>query len=91
MDLLQRQSYRLWFNWLGTKISEWRDAKPMNTDLNNCVKALGEIGIFTNSLQTEVEVLHKRVSLIRQQKNDMIQKQKEKIEELENKLKQYEI
>jgi len=52
---------------------------------------MNEIGMFTNGLQTEVEVLHKRISLIRQQKNDMIQKQIEQIEELENKLKQYEI
>ena len=91
MDLLQKQAFQLWYNWLSNKVIEWRDAKPMNTDLNNCMKALTEIGMFTNTLQTEVEVLHKRVSMIREQKNDMIQKQKEKIEDLENKLKQYEI
>lgn len=91
MDLLQKQSFQLWYNWLSNKVIEWRDAKPMNTDLNNCIRALKEIGMFTNTLQTEVEVLHKRVSMIREQKNDMIQKQKEKIEDLENKLKQYEI
>jgi len=89
MDLMQRQAYHLWFNWLADKIMEWKDAKPLNTDFKNCIKAMNEIGMFTNQLQTEVEVLHKRVSLIRQQKNDMIQKQKEQIEELENKLKQY--
>lgn len=91
MDLLQKQAFQLWYNWLSNKVIEWRDAKPMNTDLNNCIRALTEIGMFTNTLQTEVEVLHKRVSMIREQKNDMIQKQKEKIEDLENKLKQYEI
>ena len=91
MDLLQKQAFQLWFNWLSNKVIEWRDAKPMNTDLNNCIRALTEIGMFTNTLQKEVEVLHKRVSMIREQKNDMIQKQKEKIEDLENKLKQYEI
>lgn len=91
MDLLQKQAYQLWFNWLGNKVSEWYDSKPANTDLKNCIKALTEIGMFTNGLQTEVEVLHKRVTLIRQQKNEMIQKQKEYIEELENKLKQYEL
>jgi len=91
MDLLQKQAFQLWYNWLSNKVIEWRDAKPMNTDLNNCIRALKEIGMFTNTLQTEVEVLHKRVSMIREQKNDMIQKQKEKIEDLENKLKQYEI
>lgn len=91
MDLLQKQAFQLWYNWLSNKVIEWRDAKPMNTDLNNCIRALKEIGMFTNTLQTEVEVLHKRVRMIREQKNDMIQKQKEKIEDLENKLKQYEI
>ena len=91
MDLLQKQAFQLWYNWLSNKVIEWRDAKPMNTDLNNCIRALKEIGVFTNTLQTEVEVLHKRVSMIREQKNDMIQKQKQKIEDLENKLKQYEI
>jgi predicted RNase H-like nuclease (RuvC/YqgF family) len=89
MDLLQRQAYHLWFNWLADKIMEWKDAKPLNTDLKNCIKAMNEIGMFTNQLQTEVEVLHKRVSLIRQQKNELIQKQREQIEELENKLKDY--
>ena len=91
MDLLQKQAYHLWFNWLADKIIEWKDAKPLNTDLRNCVKAMNEIGMFVNGQQTEVEVLRKRITLVRQQKNDMIQKQREQIEELENKLKQYEI
>ena len=57
MDLLQKQAYHLWFNWLADKIMEWKDAKPLNKDLRNCVKAMNEIGMFTNGLQTEVEVL----------------------------------
>lgn len=91
MDLLQKQTYNLWFNWLADKIMQWKDEKPLNTDLRNCVKAMNEIGLFVNGLRTEVEVLHKRISLIREQKNVMIQQQKEQIQELENKLKQYEL
>jgi len=91
MDLLQKQAYNLWFNWLADKIMQWKDEKPLNTDLRNCVKAMNEIGLFVNGLRTEVEVLHKRISLIREQKNVMIQQQKEQIQELENKLKQYEL
>ena len=91
MNLLNNQAYNLWFNWLADKIMEWKDAKPLNKDLRNCIKAMNEIGTFVNGLRTEVEVLHKRVQLIRQQKNELIQKQQEQIEQLENKLKQYEI
>lgn len=91
MDALQKQAYNLWFNWLADKIMEWKDAKPLNKDLRNCIKAMNEIGMFVNGMRTEVEVLRKRITLVRQQKNELIQKQKEKIEELENKLKQYEM
>ena len=91
MDALQSQAYNLWFNWLADKIMEWKDAKPLNKDLRNCIKAMNEIGMFVNGMRTEVEVLRKRVTLIRHQKNELLQKQKEQIEELENKLKQYEM
>ena len=91
MDALQKQAYNLWFNWLADKIMEWKDAKPLNKDLRNCIKAMNEIGMFVNGMRTEVEVLRKRITLVRQQKNELIQKQKEQIEELENKLKQYEM
>ena len=91
MDLLQKQTYNLWFNWLADKILQWKDAKPANTDLNNCVKAMNEIGMFVNGLRMEVEVLTKRITLIRQQKNELIAKQKQEIEELKHKLKQFEL
>jgi len=91
MDLLQKQSYNLWFNWLADKILEWKDAKPANTDLRNCVKAMNEIGMFVNGLRMEVEVLTKRITLIRQQKNQLIEKQKQEIEDLKHKLKQFEL
>lgn len=91
MDALQKQAYNLWFNWLADKIMEWKDAKPLNKDLRNCIKAMNEIGLFVNGMRTEVEVLRKRITLVRGQKNELIQKHIEKIEELENKLKQYEM
>ena len=64
MDLLQRQSYNLWFNWLADKVMQWKEAKPANTDLRNCMKAMNEIGMFNNGLQMEVQVLTKRIQLI---------------------------
>ena len=91
MELMHKQAYHLWFNWIGNKIIEWRDAKPTNPDLKNCVKALNEIGTFTNSLQTEVEVLHKRISLIRSQKNEMIVNLQDRVKELEDELKSYKL
>ena len=91
MDLLQRQAYNLWFTWLAEKINEWNEAKPLNKDLRNCIKALTEIGIFNNTLQTEIEIVTKRYHLTREQKNKTINDLKEQITELENKLKQYEL
>ena len=52
---------------------------------------MSEIGMFTNGLRMETEILQKRIDLIRSQKNEIINKQNEKIVELENKLKQYDI
>jgi hypothetical protein len=70
---------------------EWKDAKPLNKDLRNCIKAMNEIGTFVNGLRTEVEVLHKRVQLIRQQKNELIQKQQEEITQLKDDLNKYQM
>ena len=91
MDHLQNQSYNLWFNYLADKIMEWRDAKPMNKDLKNCIKGMNEVGQFVNQLRVENQVLIKRISLIRGEKNNLIAKYKEQIDELEHKLKQYEL
>ncbi len=91
MNLLQNQAYNLWFNFLADKIMEWKDAKPLNKDLRNCIKAMNEIGTFVNGLRTEVEVLHKRVQLIRQQKNELIQKQQEEITQLKDDLNKYQM
>ena len=91
MDALQKQAYNLWFNWLADKVMQWKDAKPLNKDLKNCIKAMNEIGMFVNGLRTEVEVLHKRVQLIRQQKNELIQKQQEEITQLKDDLSKYQM
>ncbi len=60
MNLLNNQAYDLWFNWLADKIMEWKDAKPLNKDLRNCVKAMNEIGMFTNS--SSLSYLRKQIS-----------------------------
>ena len=47
--------------------------------------------MFANTLQTEIEIVTKRYHLTREQKNKTINDLKEQIQELENKLKQYEL
>ena len=84
MTLMQKQSYNLWYSFLIDKLLEWQKQKPDNKDLNNCVKAITEVGIFNNYLQTELDVITKRESLVRNDKNKEILK-------LEQELKQYEI
>tara|TARA_X000001382_G_scaffold130521_1_gene125675 strand:+ start:93 stop:347 length:255 start_codon:yes stop_codon:yes gene_type:complete len=84
MELMQKQSYNLWYSFLIDKLLEWQQQKPDNKDLNNCVKAITEVGIFNNYLQTELDVIIKRESLVRNEKNKEILK-------LKQELKQYEI
>ena len=91
MTLLQKQSYNLWFNHIADKVMQWCDAKPANKDLRNFVKGMNEIGQYVNQLNIENKVLEKKVSAIRNSKNEDIIELLRKIEELENKLKQYEI
>tara|TARA_B100001093_G_scaffold378665_1_gene363988 strand:- start:6 stop:260 length:255 start_codon:yes stop_codon:yes gene_type:complete len=84
MNLLQKKSYNVWYSFLVDKLLQWQKQKPNNKDISNCVKAITEIGMFTNTLLTEVEVITKRESLVRNEKNKEILKLKEE-------LKQYEI
>jgi hypothetical protein len=84
MDLLRKQQYGLWYSFLIEKLIDWQEEKPNNKDLKNCVKAITEIGILSNQLMTEVDILTKKVDLIRNEKNKEIQK-------LKQELKQYEI
>ena len=81
---MQKQSYALWYSFLIHKLLEWQKQKSNNKDINNCVKAITEIGIFNNYLQTELDVIKKRESLIRNERNKEILK-------LKQELKQYEI
>ena len=84
MTLLQRQSYLVWYSFLMNKLLEWQKEKPNNKDLKNCIKAITQIGLYNNLLQTELEIQTKRESLTRQEKNKQILK-------LEQELKQYEL
>ena len=84
MTLLQRQSYLVWYTFLIDKLLEWQEQKPNNKDLKNCIKAITQIGLHNNLLQTELEIQTKRESLTRQEKNKHILK-------LEQELKRYEL
>ena len=83
MNLLQKQSYNVWYSFLVDKLLQWQKQKPNNKDINNCVKAITEIGMFTNTLLTEVEVITKRESLVRNENNKEILKLKEELKQYE--------
>tara|TARA_R110002072_G_scaffold145032_4_gene291265 strand:+ start:40 stop:315 length:276 start_codon:yes stop_codon:yes gene_type:complete len=91
MTLLQKQSYNLWFNHIADLVMEWSKQKPANTDLKNMVQGMTEIGQYVNALNVENNVLTKRIVLIREEKNKTLIDLNKQIEDLENKLKQYEI
>jgi hypothetical protein len=50
-----------------------------------------EIGQYVNALNVENSVLTKRIGIIREEKNKQLKGLNKQIEDLENKLKQYEI
>jgi len=83
MNLLQKQSYNVWYSFLVDKLLQWQEQKPNNKDISNCIKAITEIGMFTNTLLTEVEVITKRESLVRNEKNKEILKLKEELKQYE--------
>jgi len=91
MTLLQKQSYNLWFNHIADLVIEWSKQKPANTDLKNMVQGMTEIGQYVNALNIENSVLKKRIVIIREEKNKTLIDLNKQIEDLENKLKQYEI
>ena len=91
MTLLQRQSYLLWFNFISEKVIKWSDAKPKNKDLKHFIQGVSGIGQYVNQLNIENKVLEQRVTAVRDSKNQTILELNKQIEELENKLKQYEI
>ena len=82
MTLLQRQSYLVWYSFLMDKLLEWQEQKPNNKDLKNCVKAITQIGLYNNLLQTELEIQTKKESLTRQEKNKQILKLEQELKQL---------
>ena len=91
MTLLQRQSYVLWFNFISDRVIKWSDAKPKNKDLKHFIQGVSEIGQYVNQLNIENKVLEQRATAVRDSKNQTILELNKQIEDLENKLKQYEI
>ena len=82
MTLLQRQSYLVWYSFLMDKLLEWQEQKPNNKDLKNCIKAITQIGLYNNLLQTELEIQTKKESLTRQEKNKQILKLEQELKQL---------
>ena len=94
MNVLQRQSYQLYFDWLGEKILEWYDNKPANNDLKNCVKAMKHIGTHNNHLQIECDINKKLLSKMRLEKNRAIERARKsdvRVEKLELQIEQLEL
>ena len=91
MTPLQKQSYNLWFNHIANLVMQWSKQKPANKELRNFIQGMTEIGQYVNSLNVENNVLTKRIGLIREEKNKQLISLNRQIEDLENKLKKYEI
>ena len=91
MTLLQKQSYNLWFNHIADRVMEWSKQKPANKELRNFIQGMTEIGQYVNALNVENNVLTKRIGLIREEKNKQLISLNRQIEDLENKLKKYDI
>jgi hypothetical protein len=70
---------------------EWSKQKPANKELRNFIQGMTEIGQYVNALNVENSVLTKRIGIIREEKNKQLKGLNKQIEDLENKLKQYEI
>ena len=91
MTPLQKQSYNLWFNHIANLVMQWSKQKPANKELRNFIQGMTEIGQYVNALNVENSVLTKRIGIIRDEKNKQLIGLNKQIEDLENKLKQYEI
>ena len=91
MTPLQKQSYNLWFNHIASLVMQWSKQKPANKELRNFIQGMTEIGQYVNALNVENNVLTRRIGLIREEKNKQLISLNRQIEDLENKLKKYEI
>ena len=65
MTLLQKQSYYHWFQFLGNKVIEWRDASG-NKDIKNVLKATNEIGLYVAMLERENVTLRLKIAAERE-------------------------
>ena len=65
MTLLQKQSYYHWFQFLGNKVIEWRDASG-NKDIKNVLKATNEIGLYVAMLERENVTLGLKIAAERE-------------------------
>ena len=67
MDILQKQSYYQWFQFLGTKMIEWGE-KSDSVDIQNAMKATSEIGMYVMALEKENNILQHKVKLEREKR-----------------------
>ena len=67
MDILQKQSYYQWFQFLGKKMIEWGE-KSDNADIQNAMKATSEIGMYVLALEKENNILQQKVKLEREKR-----------------------
>ncbi len=61
MTLIQKQSYYHWFQFLGSKVIEWRDSSS-NNDIKNVLKATNQIGLYVAALEQENAILKLKLS-----------------------------
>ncbi len=69
MEILQKQSYYNWFQWLGKKMIEWGE-KSDSVDIQNAMKATSEIGMYVLALEKENLILEKTVALERSKRRE---------------------
>ena len=69
MELMNKQKYICYADYLGNKIIEWVDAKPNNKDLRNVLKSVRIVLQYNIDLEVENELLRKKVSIYRDLKN----------------------
>ena len=67
MNLLDKQLYDANFQVIGSQLVAWKDARPDNKTLDNLIKSLNEMYIYTNSLNMRVLT---QESIIKKYKED---------------------
>jgi len=67
MNLLDKQLYDANFQVIGSQLVAWKDARPDNKTLDNLIKSLNEMYVYTNSLNMRVLT---QESIIKKYKED---------------------